>query len=48
MKLPDLQKYLLWGLGVVFSGLSLGELAKANSTAILLNSVQFQHFLKSI
>lgn len=37
MKVPDLQKYLLWGLGFVFSGLSLEELAKANSPAILLN-----------
>lgn len=37
VKVPDLQKYLLWGWGFVFSGLSLGELAKENSPAILLN-----------
>lgn len=37
MKVPDSQKYLFWGLGFVSSGLSPGELAKANSPAILLN-----------
>lgn len=37
MAVPDPQKYLFWGLGFVVSGLSSGELAKANSPAILLN-----------
>lgn len=37
MAVPDPQKYLFWGLGFVVSGLSSGELAKANSPAISLN-----------